>query len=340
VTGFDDRVRARVGDAVVEAERGSLRNGRLALVSDGPGTFTALHVDAIEAYRFQAVTSRYATFEDHLATWDRRVQPLPVDTSGVDGLLAATGADIGAAMASGDSQRRQRAFDRWTSALALPLQRRVERVHLSGDARLLLLESPEPLSFHRDVRLAVTRTVTGFPGGTTDLPRPWLALARSLRFSRDGVRAEVPAEIADVVHRARRLVRTVADRWSRRVRYQRYTVTHDGTVLDGRLDDTVNALPPLPAPTPRIPAGHVLLLDRFDQLLGPVLPLPTTTTETVALTILTDAAETAALLVPTAGPLAPDDYTFRFDLDRARYRAAPADADSNYRATAAWSVAL
>ena len=74
VTGFDDRIRARVGDTVVETERGSLRNGRLALVSNGPGSFASLHVDAIEAYRFQVGTSRYVTFDDHLATWDRTVQ--------------------------------------------------------------------------------------------------------------------------------------------------------------------------------------------------------------------------------------------------------------------------
>ena len=87
VTGYDDRIRARVGDTVVEAERGSLRNGRLALVSNGPGSFAALHVDAIEAYRFQVVTSRYVSFDDHLATWDRAVQPLPVDTTGAAALL-------------------------------------------------------------------------------------------------------------------------------------------------------------------------------------------------------------------------------------------------------------
>lgn len=356
VTGFDDRIRARVGDVVVEAERGSLRNGRLALVSDGPGTFVSLHVDAIQAYRFQVSTSRYATFEEHLATWDRKVQPLPVDTSGVAGLLAATSADIGAAMVSGDSQVRQRVFDRWTSELALPLQQRVDRVHLSGDARLLLLESPEPLSFSRDVRLAVTHTVTGFPGGTPEIPRLWLSLARSIQFSRDrAVRADVPTQIVDVVQRATRLVRAVADRLTRRVRHQLYTVTLDGTELHGVLDETVTDLarPPFelpgrrpptplpgPAPMPRIPAGHVALLDRFGRLVGPVLPVPTTFTETVDLTIVTDAAETAALLIPTAGALAPDTYTFRFDLDRARYRAATVDDSSNYRASATWAVTL
>jgi len=348
VTGFDDRIRARVGDTVAEAERGSLRNGRLALVSNGPGSFAALHVDAIEAYRFQVGTSRYVSFDDHLATWDRIVQQLPVDTTGAAALLTATSADIGAAMASGDGQLRQRVFDRWTSELTLPLQQRVDRVQLSGDARLLLLESPEPLPFSRDVRLVVTRTVTGFPGGMAELPRPWLALATSIDFARDGVvRAEVPADIVGVVRRATRLVRAVVDRLTRRVRYQVYTVTLEGTLLHGVIEDTVNDLPrprlgppghPLPPPMPRIPAGHVALLDRFGNVVGFVLPLPVTTTETVNLTIVTNASETAALLIPTAGALARTEHAFRFDLDRVRYRAATADDDSNYRASVTWQV--
>jgi hypothetical protein len=348
VTGFDNRIRARVGDTVAEAERGSLRNGRLALVSNGPGSFAALHVDAIEAYRFQVGTSRYVSFDEHLSTWNRTVQQLPVVTTGVPALLTATSADIGAAMASGDGQLRQRVFDRWTSEVTLPLQERVDRVQLSGDARLLLLESPEPLPFSRDVRLDVTRTVTGFPGGRPDLPRPWLALARSIEFPRDSaVQAEVPADIVGVVRSATRLVRAVVDRLTRRVRYQFYTLTLEGTLLRGMIEDTANDLPrprvgppghPLPPPVPRIPAGHVALLDRFDNVVGFVLPLPVTTTETVDLAIITNASETAALLIPTAGALAHTEHAFRFDLDRVRYRAATADDDSNYRAAVTWQV--
>ncbi len=346
LTGFDDRIRARVGETVIEAERDSLRNGRLALVSNGPGTFAALHVDAIEAYRFQLETSRYPTFEDHLASWDGTVRRLPVDTTPAGALLAATSVDLAAAMAGGDSQLRQRVFDRWTAELALPLQQRVEQVQLSGDARLLLLESPEPLPFSRDIRLTVTRTVTGFPGGMTELPRPWLALARTFEFSRGGVvRADVPTEIAGIVRRATQLVRAVFDRFTRRVRFELYSVTVDGTALQGTLTDTVNEPPRrLPGPPgrppapPRIPVGHVALFDRFANLVGHVLPLPTTVTETVGLTILTNAAETAALLIPTDGPLSPIEHSFGFELDRPRYRTDTPDGTSNYRASATWKV--
>ena len=251
-------------------------------------------------------------------------------------------------MASGDGQLRQRVFDRWTSELTVPLQQRVDRVQLSGDARLLLLESPEPLPFSRDVRLVVTRTVTGFPRGIAELPRPWLTLATSIEFPREGVvRAEVPADIVGVVRGATRLVHAIADRRTRRLLYQVYTVTLDGSLLRGVIEDTVNDLSRprlgpadrlLPRPMPAIPAGHVALLDRFDDVVGFVLPLPVTTTETVNLTIVTNASETAALLIPTAGALAHSEHVFRFDLDRARYRAATADDDSNYRASVSWQV--
>jgi hypothetical protein len=149
------------------------------------------------------------------------------------------------------------------------------------------------------------------------------------------------------------LVRPVLDRLTRRVRFQRYKVTVEttdaGPVLRGLLHDTVNELPrPQPTlpgtfpavPAPKVPAGHVALVDRFGNLVGPVLPLPTTATETVHLTIVTNAAETAALMIPTAGALASDDYTFRFDLDRARYRSTTADDDSNYRASTTWQLRL
>jgi hypothetical protein len=351
VTAFDDVVRARVGDVVLEVPRGALRSGRLALVSDGPGTFGALTVDAIEAYQFQATTSRYSSFEEHLACWDQRVHTLPIDTAGAAALLASTAADIHTAMASGDSQVRQRIFDRWTSQLALPLQSQPPCVQLAGDARLLLLESPEPLPFSRDVQLAVTRTLTGFPVDVTGVPPEWLALASRLEFNRNSVRALVPAELVDALWPARRLVHAVADRLTRRIRYEVYAVAllleRQRPVLQGVLSDTVTDLgrsrlqPPISsAHAVRIPVGHFAIFDGTGGLLGPACPLPVTTTATVNVTLLTNATETAALLIPTDGTFSSTQCDFTFTLDRARYRAAVPDADSDYRATATWHVTV
>jgi hypothetical protein len=341
VTGFDDRLRARVLDTVIEVERGPLRAGRLALVSNGPGSFAALSVDGIDAYCFQAETSRYATFEDHLATWDQNIQRLPVDTTAAAALLTATSADISAAMTGGDSQLRQRVFDRWTAQLAIPLQRRPERILLAGDQRLLLLESPEPLSFSRDVKLTVTRTVTGFPTDTSGVPAEWLVLASSVQFKRDGVQAEIPAAILGEVQRAVRLVRAITDRLTRRIRYEFYAISispeaHRASI-HGVLDHVANTLG---HSTLRVPLGQIAFLGANGAIVGPVLPLPATTTQTVPVTLLTNGAETAALLIPDAGEFTASEHDFQFAIDRVRYRATTTDGESNYRAAATWRVTL
>jgi hypothetical protein len=70
-----------------------------------------------------------------------------------------------------------------------------------------------------------------------------------------------------------------------------------------------------------------------------VLPLPVTTVRTIDLTVLTDAAEDKALLVP-ATPLSPDDYELTLSLDRPRYRSAVVDDTTNHRASVTLPVTL
>ncbi len=56
VMAFDDQVRARVSDVVVQAPRDDVRDGRLALVTQrGNATFTRLIVESLDAYRFQRI---------------------------------------------------------------------------------------------------------------------------------------------------------------------------------------------------------------------------------------------------------------------------------------------
>ncbi len=91
---FDDKVRARVGDTSIEVDRGNLRDGRVAVVLDGPGSCSALRVDGLDAYLTQVTTSRYPGFAEHIASFDGVVRPLPGNAAAVAGLRASTLAEI------------------------------------------------------------------------------------------------------------------------------------------------------------------------------------------------------------------------------------------------------
>ena len=307
---------------------------------------------ALDAYVSQLTTSRYAGFAEHIASWDGLTQPLPADAGPVPALRTATAGEAASVMAPGDSQLRQRLFDRWIAELAIPLAPTVDGVRLSaaGDSagtRLLLLESPEPLPFSSDVRLTVTHRVVSLPGGShPTVPRSWLAFAAGLVFARTTVRGDVPEDIVASVRQAVRLVRAVrGDRLGTRIRYEVYAVEVDvtarGARLQGELEDVRPASPLIPTRLrPRVMGvGTVALLDRFGQLVGEVLPLPVEQDETVALTVIANGAEDKALLVP-ATPMRPDDYRFAFEVDRVRYRSAVVDDTTNYRASASWTVRL
>jgi hypothetical protein len=119
-----------------------------------------------------------------------------------------------------------------------------------------------------------------------------------------------------------------------------YAVRLVDSHLQGELTE-VRSTPPQRPGSPRrpLPAGTVVLLDRFGDPVSPVLPLPVTTTMAVDLTILTNAAEDKALLVP-ATPLSPDDYDLTLSLDRPRYRSAVVDDITNHRASVRLTVTL
>jgi hypothetical protein len=345
VSVFDDRVRARVGETSVEADRGELRDGRVAVVLDGPGRCSALYVDGLDAYVTQLTTSRYAGFEEHLGSWDGEIRPLPADAAAVPGLRAATIAEIPVVMtADADPQVRQRLFDRWVGELAVPLSPTVEGLRFGAVAgaagtQLLVLESPEPLPFSRDVRLTVTHRVTSIPDVPHGVPRSLLRFAAGLRFARDTLHGPVPDDVAPLVSEARTLVHAVRARLFNRVEYRLYRVrveaTPEGNVLEGELVQ-VRPTPPVPPTLPprplRIPPDHIALLDAAGRPLTPALPLPVEHEEAVDLHVLTNSVEDRALVIPSA-PLASDTYTFTWTLERQRYRSPVVDDTTHYRAT-------
>jgi hypothetical protein len=350
---FDDRVRARVGETSIEAVRGDLRDGRVAVVIDGQGRCSALHIDGLDGHVSQVVTSRFAGFEEHIASWDRVPRTIPGDAAAVSALRVATIAEVTAAMApDADPQVRQRLFDRWIAELAIPLSPTVEGLRLgvvadAGGTRLLVLESPEPLPFSRDVRLTVTHRVTSIPDPPIDVPRSLLRFAAGLVFARTTVRGPVPDDAETVVRRARVLVHAApGDRLTRRVEYRLYRVRVDnsarGLVLEGDLIEVRTTPPVIPGVPPRplrIAVNQIALLDGTGRPVAPVLPLPVEHDEAVALKVLTNGTEDRALLIP-ASPMASDIYTFDWAIDRPRYRSPVADDTVRYRATAVSAVTL
>jgi hypothetical protein len=167
---FDDRLRARVGEVTIEADRGELRDGQLALVGDGGTGFAALAVAGIPVQVFSFQTSRYRSFEAHIGSFSGRIDVAGPDLLGagttretVASLRARTATAIAAAMTpEAPEADRQRLFEEWIGQLGLALKEEVPKLELTrfaqaGRADLLLLESPEPLDFVQEVRIRVTR---------------------------------------------------------------------------------------------------------------------------------------------------------------------------------------
>jgi hypothetical protein len=164
VTSFDDRLRASVGESVVEVDRGEVREGRLCLVADGPAAFRTLQVRGLDMYVFPFATSRYRSFSEHVASWSGVVDEIAPDalgpattTSTVSALWAATSAEIASVMEpTAAAPDRERLFARWVRELGLPLKDDVTALEVSrfvqgGQTRLLVLESPEPIDFTEEV---------------------------------------------------------------------------------------------------------------------------------------------------------------------------------------------
>jgi hypothetical protein len=197
------------------------------------------------------------------------------------------------------------------------------------------------------VSLTVTHRVKKLPGPPpVGTPRELLRFAADLDFTRDSVAGLVPDDLVAAFGDVRRLVHAVRATPTGRTVYRFYDVTvrtpGAETLLTGALVD-VRPLPPFTLAFPprplRFPADHIGLFDATRDLIGGLLPLPVETDETVPLMALSNSVEDRLLLIPT-NPLAPDSYTFTFTIDRERYRAAVADDESRYRATAVLHVVL
>jgi hypothetical protein len=169
-TSFDDRLRARVGEVSVEADRGEIRDGRLCLTAEGAAAFRSLQVRGLDIYAFPFRTSRFRSFAEHVSSWDGRLDKITPNalgtgttTSTAAALWTTTASDVATVMASASaSADRERVFARWVRELGLPLKDDVTALEVSrfvdgGQTRLLLIESPEALDFTEEITLSLVQ---------------------------------------------------------------------------------------------------------------------------------------------------------------------------------------
>jgi hypothetical protein len=350
VTAFDDRVRAQVGEVVVEGDRGAVREGRVALVGTTGARVASVQVDGLDLYYANFTASRYISFADHVAAREPVVAALAAGAMGTApaltpaGALAAHGAEIATAMTpAADPQARQELFARVASEVGAPLLARCDRLTLTrltdaggGSTGALLMESPEPLSFVHDVTLALAqRTWKRVPWWTLD-PGVDTRLSAALEQVRRTDAADVLTLPPAV--RERLAARGGADRLAQ--------VAEDGSI--DLYDLTDPALPlaynvPVAATAARAalgaladaPAGTIAALrpdgSALAATMAPWWPGGTIHVDTpVPVTVLTNGDETAALVFPAA-PLASGTYIMNLVLDRVRWATMTADPQARYR---------
>jgi hypothetical protein len=164
VIAYDDAVVARCGDAELRAERRDQREGRVAVVGGTGARVSRLAVEPVQAYVIDVMTSRWRTFEAHVAAY----------RDGASLELAATGAEFAAWLASewdaiaaamapdADPRTRGTVFRSAIETLGIaaaetPRDPVLTRLVAGGASVALLLEGPESLPFSVDVTATLLR---------------------------------------------------------------------------------------------------------------------------------------------------------------------------------------
>jgi hypothetical protein len=336
VYAFDDTVRAVVGEAIVEAPRWSIREGRVALVASGPAIFSALSVDALDLYRFDLSTSRYSSFTNHIQSWNGKLVDLAEGGAGATSgslanLFASDATAVAAAMTvAANPQARQALFTTWVTGLALPLRQQPDGLCVSrwtgaGGTLALLIESPEPLPFSRDVSATLVQHLP--PPQWTPIGNPQ-AQAALLKLHFSGTQVTVP--LAFAIFAAGDLIVRVAQSPAGAT-LEVYSAPHRTLliVIPGHLQQTIHPgtlVPPALKPLLAFPNGTIVLV-RNQMLVAAVNPGLATgpVDQNIPLTVFSNGPETAALLIPSSGPgslspLAGGKFTLTFSINRQRWR--------------------
>jgi hypothetical protein len=162
--GYDDMMLARVGQTELRMPRDHQREGRVALVGSAGARFTRFAVEPVEAYAIDLTTSRWHSFDEHVAAY-RDGAALTIGTTRAEAStwLGAQWDAIAAVMASdADPRARAGVFRGALEALGIPAIENPAAPLLtplrSESAGIgLLLEGPEPMAVARDVKIRLQR---------------------------------------------------------------------------------------------------------------------------------------------------------------------------------------
>jgi hypothetical protein len=335
VYAFDDAVRAVVGDTSVEAPRWSIREGRVALVADGPAAFSMVAVDALDLYHFDFRTSRYTSFSSHIQSWDGRLVELSEGSAGAGStplatLFASDATTIAGVMTeAADPQARQALFTKWVTGLALPLRQQPEALCLSrwtgpNGTLALLVESPEPLAFSRDVSVTLIERIK--PRWAPIGPPATQAALLHLQFQ--GTAVNVPLQFA-IFRAGDAIVRISQTAAGPTLAVYSPPLRTFAIVTPGHLQKIIpegTVVPPALNALRKFPDGTIALL-RSQVLLAAVNPgIPTGPLDKpIPLVVFSNGPETAALLLPSSGAgslsmLGPGTFTLKFAIHRERWR--------------------
>lgn len=134
---FADRIRASVAGVTLSIDRGARTPGLCEIGAAGAGV-VSLTVRGLEMYGFDFDTSRYESFDAHIASAGGLAQLLAGAEETPAQLLTRLGGEIAAAMQpEAPDSERERVFGEVVRSLAVPLREAPERLYLelaTGDA--------------------------------------------------------------------------------------------------------------------------------------------------------------------------------------------------------------
>ena len=354
VVAYDDVVRASVGTVSVDGPRGAVREGRIALVAAGAAKFAGISVAALDIYSFDFLTSKYASFGEHIDSYDGSLPTLAAGALGgtpapIAAVLASNAAELAQVMAAtADPQERQRLFDTIVSALGIGLRKdstavTITRLTDAGGTFGHVCESPEPISVTRDVTVRLTKHIRVWVPGPFPVapPLPPLTLEaiaaealaspgpvesntlqQALANVTFGEQQVSASEAPSAFSPEDQIARVVATPEGNRV--ELYDPPADGAAgaAIGALRKTMTpaeaALQPDYAGAARLAPGSIAVV-KPGGVIGPIVYGHWEDEEiVVAVTTLTNGDETKILLL-SGMPLTAGKYTLYLTLDRDRW---------------------